>query len=79
MTICRAGNQQQSHPSYPRHSSLAESLVPIPSVGSPGSAGPSPHPNSTQSQPTSVPSADQVSKEIFSHFLYLYRGNIYSA
>ncbi|XP_055701532.1 mediator of RNA polymerase II transcription subunit 13 isoform X2 [Phlebotomus papatasi] len=66
-TCLRAGNQQQSHPSYPRHSSLAESLVPIPSVGSPGSAGPSPHPNSTQSQPTSVPSADQMLSTISPH------------
>ncbi|XP_059615269.1 mediator of RNA polymerase II transcription subunit 13 isoform X2 [Phlebotomus argentipes] len=63
----RVGNQQQSHPSYPRHSSLAESLAPIPSVGSPGSAGPSPHPNSTQSQPTSVPSADQMLSTISPH------------
>lgn len=49
--------------SYSRNpNSIPESLPAIPSVGSPGSAGPSPHPNSSLSQPTSVPPPDQVSK-----------------
>lgn len=43
--------------------SIPESLTAIPSVGSPGSAGPSPHPNSTLSQPTSIPPADQVTNK----------------
>lgn len=48
--------------SYSRNpNSIPESLPAIPSVGSPGSAGPSPHPNSSLSQPTSVPPPDQVS------------------
>uniref|UniRef100_A0A0A1X3M8 Mediator of RNA polymerase II transcription subunit 13 n=2 Tax=Zeugodacus cucurbitae TaxID=28588 RepID=A0A0A1X3M8_ZEUCU len=36
-------------------------LLPVPSVGSPGTPAQSPHPNSTLSQPTSVPPADQLS------------------
>ncbi|KAJ6642585.1 Mediator of RNA polymerase II transcription subunit 13 [Pseudolycoriella hygida] len=40
--------------------SIPESLPPISSVGSPGSAGPSPHPNSSLSQPTSVQPPDQL-------------------
>lgn len=48
--------------SYSRNpNSIPESLPAIPSVGSPGSAGPSPHPHSASSQPTSVPPSDQVS------------------
>lgn len=39
--------------------SMSESL-PVPSVGSPPSMGQSPMPNSTLSQPTSVPPVDQV-------------------
>ncbi|XP_036342501.1 mediator of RNA polymerase II transcription subunit 13 [Rhagoletis pomonella] len=35
-------------------------LMPVPSVGSPGTPAQSPHPNSTLSQPTSVPPADQL-------------------
>lgn len=50
--------------------SVPESINAIPSVGSPGSIGLSPHPNSSLSQPTSVPPPDQVSaraREIPSH------------
>ncbi|XP_037905522.1 mediator of RNA polymerase II transcription subunit 13 isoform X2 [Hermetia illucens] len=39
--------------------SIGDSMA-VPSVGSPSSAGPSPHPNSTLSQPTSVPPTDQL-------------------
>lgn len=47
-------------PSYNRNpQSISESL-PVPSVGSPASVGQSPMPNSTLSQPTSVPPSDQV-------------------
>lgn len=47
--------------SCPRNQhSIPESINAIPSVGSPGSIGMSPHPNSTLSQPTSVPPVDQV-------------------
>lgn len=55
--------------SYSRNpNSIPESLPAIPSVGSPGSAGPSPHPNSSLSQPTSVPPPDQVSVFFNIHF-----------
>lgn len=37
---------------------------PMPSVGSPGTPAPSPHPNTSISQPTSVTPADQVSSNI---------------
>lgn len=47
--------------SYSRNPhSIPESLPAIPSVGSPNSAAPSPHPNSSLSQPTSVPPNEQV-------------------
>ncbi|XP_013106769.2 mediator of RNA polymerase II transcription subunit 13 [Stomoxys calcitrans] len=44
--------------SYSRNSMM--DCMPIPSVGSPGTPAPSPHPNSALSQPTSVPPADQM-------------------
>uniref|UniRef100_A0A1A9W5S5 Mediator of RNA polymerase II transcription subunit 13 n=1 Tax=Glossina brevipalpis TaxID=37001 RepID=A0A1A9W5S5_9MUSC len=44
--------------SYSRNSVM--DTMPVPSVGSPGTPAPSPHPNSTLSQPTSVPPADQL-------------------
>lgn len=57
--------------SYSRNpNSIPESLPAIPSVGSPGSAGPSPHPNSSLSQPTSVPPPDQVSVISLISFLH---------
>ncbi|XP_061401806.1 mediator of RNA polymerase II transcription subunit 13 [Musca vetustissima] len=44
--------------SYSRNSIM--DCMQIPSVGSPGTPAPSPHPNSALSQPTSVPPADQL-------------------
>ncbi|XP_075162156.1 mediator complex subunit skuld [Haematobia irritans] len=44
--------------SYSRNSVM--DCMPLPSVGSPGTPAPSPHPNSALSQPTSVPPADQL-------------------
>lgn len=54
--------------------SIPESLTAIPSVGSPGSAGPSPHPNSTLSQPSSIPPADQVNKNTIN---YIYSTHLF--